>query len=100
MDLEIIDETENPTLHRTDVTFRVTHEEATPERLSVRDSLAAMLNQDADEVVIRNLDTKYGMRETIGEAKVYDGADFAAEIEQDHMLKRNKIGAEEEAEEA
>ena len=100
MDLEIIDESENPTLHRTDVTFRVTHEEATPERLSVRDSLAAMLNRDADEVVVRKLDTKYGMRETVGEAKVYEDAQFAAEIEQNHMLERNKISADEEAEEA
>ena len=99
MDLEIIDETENPTLHRTDVTFRITHEDATPERLSVRDSLAAMMNRDADEVVVRKLDTKFGMRETIGEAKVYEAADYAAEIEQEHMLERNKIGAEEGDEE-
>ncbi|ADD04851.1 30S ribosomal protein S24e [Natrialba magadii ATCC 43099] len=98
MDVDIISESENPMLHRTDVTFELTHEDATPERLQVRDSLAAKLNKDADEVVIRKLETKFGMRKTVGEAKVYDSADHARDVEQDHMLERNKIGVEDEAE--
>ena len=103
MDVDIIDEEENPMLHRTDVRFQLTHEEATPSRLSVRDSLAATMNKDADEVVVHELDTKYGMRKTIGYAKVYDSAEDAMDVEQEHMLDRNKITAdadEGEAEEA
>jgi len=102
MDVDIIEESENPMLHRTDVRFEVTHEEATPSRLSVRDSLAAMLNKDAGEVVVHELDTKFGMRHTVGYAKVYDSPEHARDVEQDHMLDRNKIAAdgEEEAEEA
>ncbi|CAI50628.1 30S ribosomal protein S24e [Natronomonas pharaonis DSM 2160] len=99
MDVDIIDEDENPMLHRTDVRFQLTHEEATPSRLSVRDSLAAKLNKDASEVVVRKLDTKYGMRKTVGHAKVYDSADDAKAVEQDHALERNKIEADEEADE-
>ena len=91
MDVEIIDEEENPMLHRTDVRFRLTHDEATPSRLSVRDSLAAKVNKDAGEVVVHELDTKYGMRKTVGYAKVYDDADAAGSVEQRHMLERNKI---------
>jgi len=100
MDIEILEEEQNSLLHRTDVRFRVTHEEATPSRLQVRDSLAAMLGEDADEVVVRTLDTKFGMRETIGQAKVYDSPADAAEIEQDYILDRNKIESEADAEEA
>jgi small subunit ribosomal protein S24e len=101
MDIDIVDEDENPMLHRTDVRFEVTHEEATPSRLSVRDSLAAALNKDAEEVVIRKLDTKFGMRKTVGHAKVYESPEYARDVEQDHMLDRNKIrsdGADEDAE--
>ena len=94
MELDIIDEDENPMLHRTDVRFQMTHEEATPSRLSVRDSLAAKLNKDAGEVVIRKLDTKYGMRKTVGYAKVYEDADHAKKVEQGHALERNKIEAD------
>jgi small subunit ribosomal protein S24e len=98
MDIEIVDEEENPMLHRTDVRFELTHEDATPSRLSVRDSLAAMLNKDSGEVVVRELDTKYGMRRTIGLAKVYDSPEDARDVEQTHMLERNKIEADDDAE--
>ncbi|MFC6721744.1 30S ribosomal protein S24e [Natrialbaceae archaeon GCM10025896] len=90
-------------MHRTDVKFEMIHEEATPSRLSVRDSLAAKLNKDAEEVVIRTLDTKYGMRKTVGHAKVYESPEHAQDVEQDHMLERNKIVGDDtdaEAEEA
>lgn len=94
MEIEIIEEDENPLLHRVDVTFEVQHDEATPSRLSVRDSLAAMLNKQAEEVVIRELDTKFGMRQTRGYAKVYESPDAATDIEADHMLARNKIAGD------
>ncbi len=99
MDIEIVSEEENPMLHRTDVTFEITHDEATPERLSVRDSLAAQLNKDAEEVVIREIGTKFGMRTAVGYAKVYDTPEFARDVEHEHMLERNKISADEAAEE-
>lgn len=99
MEIDVISETENPMLHRSDVRFEVTHEDASPSRLSVRDSLAAKLNKDSSEVVVHRLDTKYGMRKTLGYAKVYETADAAAEVEQDYMLDRNKIeDGDEEAE--
>ena len=103
MNITILEEDENPMLHRTDVRFQLTHEESTPSRLSVRDSLAAMLNKDSKEVVVHDLDTKFGMRKTIGYAKVYESPEHARNVEQDYMLDRNKIDAEEgngEAEEA
>jgi small subunit ribosomal protein S24e len=95
MEIDIIEEDENPMLHRTDVRFEVTHEDATPSRLSVRDSLAAMLNKDADEVVVHELDTRFGMRTTVGYAKVYESPDDARDVEQHHMLERNKISVDE-----
>jgi small subunit ribosomal protein S24e len=94
MEIDIIEEDENPMLHRTDVRFQTTHDEATPSRLSVRDSLAAKLNKDSAEVVVHELDTKFGMRKTIGYAKVYESPDHARDVEQDHMLDRNKITAD------
>lgn len=98
MDIDVISEDENPMLHRTDVRFEIHHEDATPERLQVRDSLAATLDRDSDEVVIRSLETKYGMRKTVGEAKVYDSPEDARDVEQEHMLERNSISAEDDGE--
>jgi small subunit ribosomal protein S24e len=100
MDVDIIEEDENPMLHRTDVRFEMTHDDATPSRLSVRDSLAAKLNKDSSEVVVHELDTKFGMRKTVGYAKVYDSPEYAQDVEQDHMLERNKITADEDGDDA
>ena len=94
MDIEVVSDEENPMLHRRDVRFQVTHDEASPSRLSVRDSLAAKLNKDAEEVVVHSIDTKYGMRKSMGYAKVYDSPEDAADVEQEYMLERNKIGEE------
>ena len=98
MEIDIISEEENPMLHRRDVRFEVVHEDASPSRLSVRDSLAAKLNKDAGEVVVRAVDTKYGMRKSIGYAKVYDTPEQARDVEQEYMLERNKIGVDEDVE--
>ncbi|QLG61171.1 30S ribosomal protein S24e [Halorarum salinum] len=98
MDIDIISEEENPMLHRTDVRFEIVHEDATPARLQVRDSLAAKLDKDAAEVVVHELNTKFGMRRTVGYAKVYETAEDAEDVEQDYMLDRNAIGADEDAE--
>jgi small subunit ribosomal protein S24e len=40
------------------------------------------------------------MRKSVGYAKVYDSAEQAKEVEQEYMLERNKITADEDAEEA
>jgi small subunit ribosomal protein S24e len=100
MNVDVIEEEENPMLHRTDVRFEVRHDDATPSRLSVRDSLAAKLNKDSKEVVVHELDTKFGMRTTVGYAKVYESPDHARDVEQEYMLDRNKIAADGESEEA
>jgi small subunit ribosomal protein S24e len=105
MDIEITEQEENELLNRTEVRFSIVHDGETPARLAVRDSLAAKLGKDSDEVVVHKMDTKFGMNETLGHAKVYESPEDAREIEEGYMLERNKIGvdeeeAEEESEEA
>ena len=98
MEVEILSEEQNPMLHRSEVRFQIVHDEATPSRLSVRDSLAAKLDKDYSEVVVHEMNTKFGMRKTVGYAKVYDSPEHARDVEQDYMLERNKIAADTEAE--
>lgn len=98
MDIEITEEEENELLNRTEVSFSVVHDGETPARLAVRDSLAAKLGKDSDEVVVHKMDTKFGMNETLGYAKVYESSEDAREIEETYMLERNKIGVETEEE--
>jgi small subunit ribosomal protein S24e len=99
MDIEITQEEENELLNRTEVRFSIVHDGETPARLAVRDSLAAKLGKGSDEVVVHKMDTKFGMNETLGHAKVYESPEDAREIEEEYMLERNKIGVEEGDEE-
>jgi small subunit ribosomal protein S24e len=96
MEIEITDEEANELLNRKEIRFSIVHDEETPSRLAVRDSLAAKLDKDSDEVLVHQMDTKFGMNETLGHAKVYESPEDAREIEEEYMLERNKIGEEEE----
>jgi len=98
MDIEITEEETNELLNRKEVSFSIVHDGETPSRLAVRDSLAAKLDKDSDEVLVHKMDTKFGMNETLGHAKVYESPEDAKEIEEGYMLERNKIGVEEEEE--
>ena len=95
MEIEITDEEKNELLNRKEIGFSIVHDEETPSRLAVRDSLAAKLDKDSDEVVVHKMDTKFGMNETLGHAKIYEAPYDAREIEEEYMLERNKIGADE-----
>jgi small subunit ribosomal protein S24e len=97
MEIEITDEEANELLNRKEIRFSIVHDEETPSRLAVRDSLAAKLDKDSDEVLVHQMDTKFGMNETLGHAKVYESPEDAREIEEEYMLERNKIGEEEES---
>tara|TARA_Y100000996_G_C22464303_1_gene619407 strand:- start:570 stop:881 length:312 start_codon:yes stop_codon:yes gene_type:complete len=99
MEITILSETSNPLLHRVDVSFLIDHADSTPNRIEVRDNLAARLNKNTDEVIIRKLRTQFGTRKTIGDAKIYENSDFAQSIEQDHIILRNQSDTEETEEE-
>lgn len=92
MEIEIIDRRENPLLSRVEVRFRVNHpDEKTPQRDTVRDALASILDATKDRIVIDNMKPQFGMPVCIGYAKIYESKDKAIAIERKSRLKRNKI---------
>ena len=99
MEITILSETSNPLLHRVDVSFLIDHAGPTPNRIEVRDNLAARLNKNTEEVIIRKIRTQFGTRKTIGDAKIYENSDFAQSIEQDHIILRNQSTVEDTEEE-
>lgn len=98
MQVEIIAEEDNDLLNRKEIEFSVVHDGETPSRLAVRDSLAAKLDKASDEVVVHEMNTRFGINETIGFAKVYESPESAREIEAEYMLDRNKIKSGDEGE--
>lgn len=104
MKIEITKENDNLLLGRKEVNFKLKHEEegATPSREAARKVLIKALKCSPNLLVIDEMRTEFGKRETVGYAKVYASEERLREIEREHILKRNfgssGSGSEEEKE--
>lgn len=99
MEINIKKEWENPLLDRKEITFNVSHTGATPSRDEIKNKLVAQLNSQYELVIVDNIRTEYGTQNTSGYAKIYSDVDRANEIENKHVLKRNKPKPVEDTEE-
>ncbi len=97
MDIQVIDEKNNPILNRREIVFKVIHDESTPTRKSVVEKLAATQNSKVGLVYVDSLKTEFGKRETVGYAKIYETAERAKQIERAHIIERNTFSKPEEA---
>lgn len=92
MDIVVVSKRDNSLLGRTEVRFRIVHsKEKTPDRDSVREKLAAILNEKKDTVIIDSMRSQYGKPESLGYAKVYKTKEKAMRVERDRTLVRNKL---------
>jgi small subunit ribosomal protein S24e len=101
LEIQVIEERNNPMLNRREIIFRVIYNDATPSRNSIVDKLAATLNSKQGLVIVDSIKTEFGKRESIGYAKLYDSVERVNEIERSHIIKRNIFeNAKNEGEEA
>ncbi len=101
MEIEIVEERDNPLLFRKEIKFVVRHEDGgTPRRSEVLKKLAAMLDVDKEVVLIHKMESEFGKRETRGYAKVYRSYEDLKDIEPDYLIERHKRTLEEIEEES
>jgi small subunit ribosomal protein S24e len=100
MDIQIQHQEERPLLHRKDITARVTYEGATPQRTTLRDSIAHALKTQADHMIIRQIRTEFGKQAAIVTASAYKDAKALEQFEPKHMKKRHGMLKEKKKEEA
>ena len=89
MQIEVIKDENNELLSRKQLQIKIQHEAATPARIEVRDQVAADFKIEAERVIIDNMRTAFGKRETTAYVKIYESAEAAQQIEHEHILKRN-----------
>ena len=89
MDIQVIQEKNNPMLNRREIVFKVTYDEATPSRKSIVDKIAATMNSKQGLVIVDNIKTEFGKREGIGYAKIYENAERVKQVERPHIIERN-----------
>ncbi len=91
MKFEILHEKENKPLARKEIQFRVDHRgTGTPSRADVKDKIVAQFDADPMAVVVRQMETKYGLGVSEGFARIYENPEKMKLVELDHIVKRHE----------
>jgi small subunit ribosomal protein S24e len=94
MELNKIRTTEKPLLKRTDITYRIAYEGATPKRL---DLVAAIAAKEKGLVIVRHVYALSGESIALVEASVYRDEAIAKAVEQPKLLAKQRPAAPAEA---
>jgi len=96
MEIEIIQDRENPLLDRREVEFRISHPNApTPRRVEVLDALSKKLGVDPNLVIIRKISTLHGRAYSSGVAHIYRRLETLLSVEPKYLIERAKPKVEE-----
>ena len=88
--IEILKETKNPLIERLEIQFRIDHfGKGTPNRLELKNKIAAMKNANENLTIIRNIKTNYGASYAIANAYIYENAKVLQYFEPFHIEVRN-----------
>ncbi len=99
MDFEIREKKENKLLDRTEVDAVVSFEGATPPVADMRDMVVQKIGCNPDLMVIRKVEPGFGKTEVALKVHIYKAPERMKEIEEEYVLKRNRIGEKEEKKE-
>ncbi len=99
MQIEVTKEEKNTVLNRKELKVKVQHPAGTPSRVEVKNAVAAQFNVNPELVIVDNMKTAFGKKETAAYIKIYESEEAARELEREHILKRNQPQASEPAEE-
>jgi ribosomal protein S24E len=97
MKIKITENKRNEMFKRQDILGEV-EEEIIPSREEIKKNLAAQLDTDEKKIVVRKIESLYGQKKNIIDARAYDDEEKMKEIEKKFVLERNK-GKEEETKE-
>ena len=99
MDFEIVEKKENKFLERTEVDAIVSFDGATPQTQQVRELVVQKLGYNPDLSVIRRTEPKFGQTKISIRVHIYKTPERMKKIEQEFVLRRNKLFIEEEKKE-
>ncbi len=95
--LTILEEKQNPLLHRKEVLFEVTHEQtSSPEKVNIKSKIAGIFTAEPELIQIIKMKTKTNTWKTVGTAHIYSSRENAERIIPKHLLHR-ELPTEEKA---
>ncbi len=97
MKVEIIQRTENKSLAREEIAFRIEGADKTPTRAEVRKKIAALINANEQCLVVDGFSLRFGSPVVFGSARVYRSEDAMKKIELKSKIRKNFGSARETA---
>ena len=95
---KIVEEKENPLFRRIELAAQISHEKAaTPTREAFRKRIAALKNAELSTVVVRSIESTFGMPQSKAIVHIYETADLVLKTEATYVLKRNSLIEDEDA---
>jgi len=90
VNINVLNQKSNPLLHRTEIEFEIEHLGAgSPNRLEVREKLAAMMTAKSELTFVRIMKPRFGIPQVHGIAHVYDDEATAEKLEPTYIKIRN-----------
>ncbi|MBU7045455.1 MAG: 30S ribosomal protein S24e [Theionarchaea archaeon] len=91
MEIQILEEKENPLLERKEIQLRVIQDAGSPKIGDLRKKIAAQLSLDETLFVVQNVYAEYGMNESRCMLKVYNTKERLKAVEAEYVLKKNGL---------
>lgn len=89
-ELKIIDDKENKLVGRRELIVEIDHfGGGTPARGEIRQKVAEMVKVPAKLVVVRRLETEYGLNVSTALIHIYSSEDRLRRIEPEHVIRKN-----------
>ncbi len=98
MQIEVTKEEDNTVLNRKELKVKVLHPAGTPSRIEVKNAVATQFKVAPELVIVDNMKTAFGKKETAAYIKIYESTEAAQQVEREHILKRNQPPASQSTE--
>ena len=91
MEIQILEEKENPLMERKEIQLRVIQDAGSPKISDLRKKIAAQLSLPESLFVVQHLYAEYGMNESRCTLKVYTSEERLKTVEAEHVLRKNGL---------
>jgi len=100
LNLKIVELKENKSLKRKELKVLVEHpNKGTPAKDEIRDVISKKFNTSPENVIIRKIESEYGLPKSWIFIRIYDDRKTLEEVEPEYILRRNFKVKEEKGEE-
>jgi small subunit ribosomal protein S24e len=91
MEIQILEEKDNPLLDRKEIQLRIIQDAGSPKIADLRKKIAAQLSLDESLFVVQHVCAEYGMNESRCLLKAYNSKERLKAVEADHVLRKNGL---------